>query len=271
MSNGTLNYPGVPKKPSPLDEMYNLYGTSVQKQAGDYDDIMRRYKTIFDESAPGNENRYAFNPYRADQANYRKSDDTTAALGNLKDLATTGGLSAGDQQNLRARGISPIRAQYATAERDMNRQRRLNGGYSPNFGAVTAKMTRDQSSAIADQMDKVNANIAQMVQTGRLSAAPNYASAAQNESELAHSIETGNVQAKNEANRFNATGMFESKRAQKGDRLGATQGMTNLYGTTPALSHLYGGQALDTARFQQDVDQQKKKNALGAFGGMYRG
>lgn len=258
------------KKQSPLDEMYNLYGTSVQKQAGDYDDIMGKYRNIYDESGPGNESRYSFNPYQADQATYRKSSDTTAALANLNELSRTGGLSGTDQQNLRARGVSPIRAQYATTQRDMDRQRRLNGGYSPNFGAVTAKMTRDQSSAIADQMDKVNANIAQMVQSGRLSAAPNYASAAQNESELAHSIETGNVNARNDANRFNATGIFESKRQQRGDRLGAANGMTNLYGTTPALSNLYGSQALDTAKFEQGVKQQKKSNALDAFRGMYR-
>jgi len=269
-ASGALDYSGKKKK-SPLDEMYSLYGTSVEKQAGDYDDIMGKFRNIYDSAgSPDYESRFGFKPYETAQTAYNKSPDTTRALSNLEELSRTGGLDASAQQNLRARGVSPIRAQYATAQRDMDRQRRLNGGYSANFGAVTSKMARDQSSLIADQMDKVNANIAEMVQSGRLSAAPNYASAAQAESNLAHGVATDNTQAKNDANKFNATGMFESKRAQRGERLGAAQGMTNLYGTTPALSKLYGDQSLDTAQFEAGQKQQKKTNALGAFGRMYR-
>jgi hypothetical protein len=214
-------------------------------------------------------NQYKFTPYEAAQTQYNKSSDTTRALAELQDLASTGGISATDEQNLRARGISPIRSMYATANRDMDRQRRLNGGYSPNFGAVTSKMTRDQSSLIADQMDKVNANIAEMRQSGRLSAAPNYASAAQAESQLAHGVAEGNTRARNEASRFNAEGMFESQRNRQSDALGAAHGMTNLYGTTPALSNLYGTQALNQAKFKSDEDQRKKSNAVSAFGRMY--
>lgn len=259
------------KKRNPLDDMYRLYNTSVEKQAGDYDDIMSRFKSIYDDSGPGGDafGKYAFTPYEAAQTNYEKSADTTAALANLGELARTGGLSQSDQQNLRARGISPIRSMYATAQRDMDRQRRLGGGYSPNFGAVTAKMTRDQSSMIADQMDKVNANIAEMVQSGRLSAAPNYASAAQAESQLKHNVGMSNTDAKNDAARFNAQGMFESKRRLRDDRLGAVQGMTNLYGTTPALSNLYGNQARNDRDFSADQKQRKAQNKIGAFGRMY--
>lgn len=266
---GASDYAG--KKKNPLADMYNLYGTSVEKQAGDYDDIMRRFRTIYDESGPGggSSGLYKFDPYTAETTNYERSADTTAALRELNELSRTGGLDDAAQQNLRARGVSPIRAQYATAQRDMDRQRRLAGGYSPNFGAVTSRMARDQSSLIADQMDKVNANIAEMVQSGRLSAAPNYASAAQAESQLRHNVGLANADAKNEANRFNASGMFESRRLQRGDRLGAAQGMTNLYGTTPALSQLYGSQARNDRDFTADQKQQRRANTVSAFGRMY--
>lgn len=259
------------RKGNPIEDMYKVHNASVEKQAGDYDDIMGKFRNIYAESGPGGDasGRYGFTPYQAAQTQYSKSPDTTAALANLNELSRTGGLDDAAQQNLRARGVSPIRSMYAIASRDMDRNRRLSGGYSPNFGATTAKMTRDQSSLVADQMDKVNANIAEMVQSGRLSAAPNYASAAQAESGLKHGIASENTNATNEANRFNATGQFESGRQRRGDRLGAAQGMTNLYGTTPALSKLYGDQAMDTAQFTQNVNQQKKRNAIDVIGRSY--
>jgi hypothetical protein len=256
------------KKPNAVEDMYNLYGTSVQKQAGDYDDIMSRFKDIYNRANADPSGGYT--PYQADLANYSKSADTTAALANLKDLTETGGLSAGDQQNLRARGVSPIRSMYATASRDMDRNRRLSGGYSPNFGAVTAKMTRDMSSQIADQMDKVNANIAEMVQSGKLSAAPNYASAAQAESELASKFELSNRDAKNQAKRDNAMGMFDAKKNQTNLAAEAARGMTSLYGTTPALPNLYGSQAADARNFESDQKQKKRNAGIALMGQMGR-
>lgn len=259
------------KRQDPVEDMYNLYGTSVQKQAGDYDSIMKKFNSIYSGAGPGGgaSGMYKFDPYEAAQTQYNKSPDTTKALAELEDLSRTGGLNDAAQQNLRARGVSPIRAQYATAQRDMDRQRRIGGATSANFGAVTSRMARDQSSLIADQMDKVNAGIAEMVQSGRLSAAPNYASAAQAESVLKHGVATGNTEAKNTAAQHNASGMFNARNAQRGDRLGAVQGMTNLYGTTPALSSLYGDQAHRTATFQDNTNQRKKQNALGAFRSVY--
>jgi hypothetical protein len=243
----------APIKQDPVTEMYNLYNKGVERQAKDYDRIMGMYGDIYSRS---------LNPLDAsrqfDKVTYDKSPDTIAALKELGELSRTGGLDAAAQQNLRARGVSPIRSMYQTAQRDLNRNRRLQGGYSPNYGAVTAKMTRDQSSMIADQMDKVNANIAQMVQSGRLSAAPNYASAAQQESELKHGIA-----------KFNAQGQWEAKLNRTRDQLGAAQGATNLYGTTPALANLYGSQAMDTAKFQEASKQQKNANKTRALGALY--
>lgn len=306
------------KKQDPVEDMYNLYDTSVKKQAGDYDDIMSKFRQIYGDANNPNDisNRtqqasfnpisasYAsFNPMRAEQTQYNKSPDTTSALASLQELTQTGGLTSGDQQNLRARGVSPIRAQYATAQRDMDRQRSLQGGNSPNYGAVTSKMARDQSSLIADQMDKVNANIAEMVQSGKLSAAPNYASAAQAESSLAHGIASENTANRQDANKFNAGGMFDAARFNAGSRddankfnssgasdtsrfnaganndtrnnrnstrLGATTGMTSLYGTTPALSNLYGDQAHRTAEFQDRTNYRKKRDAMDMIGRTYR-
>ena len=255
------------KKPNPVEDMYNLYGRSVKQQAGDYDEIMSRFRDIYNTSRGGGDSLYT--PYQAEKATYTKSPDTTAALASLRDLSETGGLSAADQQNLRARGISPIRSMYATAQRDMDRNRRLSGGYSPNFGAVTAKMTRDMSSQIADQMDNVNARIAEMVQSGKLSAAPNYASAAQAESELKSRFDLSNRDAENEARKTNAMGMFDARRNKESLAAEAAKGMTQLYGTTPALPNLYGSQAADARDFQANQVQQKKNRNAGIVRGMF--
>lgn len=265
-ASGAQKAPPGKKKPNPVEDMYKVYGSAVKQQAGDYDDIMSRYKGIADSAAGNGGGPGGFTPYNPTLAAYERSPDTTAALSNLHGLTQTGGLSADDQQNLRARGTSPIRAMYATADRDMNRQRSLSGGYSPNFGAVTSRMARDQSSLISDATQNVNAGIAEMVQRGKLSAAPQYAGAAQAESELKNSFGLRNADAQNDAARFNASGMFDAARQGRSDRLGATSGMANLYGTTPALVNTFGNQAMDTARFQNDINVNKKKMVLGATG-----
>lgn len=300
------------KKPNPVEDMYKVYGSAVKQQAGDYDDIMSKYKNVFDSSnnaaaapktsftgyTPTLAGGGGYQPYTPDLATYNKSADSTAALSSLRNLSETGGLNETEQGDLRARGVSPIRAMYATADRDMNRQRSLSGGYSPNFGAVTSRMARDQSSLISDATQNVNAGIAEMVQRGKLSAAPQYANAAQAESELANSFETNNTNAKNDAKRFNLSNLFDMSRfnagaqndagrfnasgqndndrfnatneidaakLHSGNKLSAAGGMANLYGTTPALVNTFGNQAADTAQFQNSVNQNKKKMGLSAF------
>lgn len=250
------------RKATPVEDMYKTYNTAVEKQAGDYDEIMRNFRDIYNR---GGAEGGGFTPYQAEQTAYNKSPDTIAALANLRSLTETGGLSGEDQQNLRARGVSPIRAMYANAQRDMDRQRRLGGGYSPNYGAVTARFARDQSSLMADQLDKVNAGIAEMVQRGKLSAAPQYAGASQSESELAHRVGLENTAARNAARQFNAQGLFDAERAKRNEKLDATRGMANLYGTTPALVSTYGNQAMDTAKFQAGQNQQRRQNAMDVF------
>lgn len=79
-----------------------------------------------------------------------------------------GGLSEGDVGNLRARAATPIRAAYANAEREIGRNRALQGGYSPNANAALARMAREQGQATADAGQNAEAGIAQMRQQGKM-------------------------------------------------------------------------------------------------------
>lgn len=184
--------PWGPQKPfnpanSGVAGSYGLYNTAVGQQAGDYSSIMQGYKNL--SSTPGYQN--------------------------LASLATTGGYSPEDIANIRERGISPIRSIYASAQQNVERNKALQGGYAPNYGAVQAKLAREMSGAIGDQTTKVNADIAQRVAQNKIGLAPTFA--AQEEAPL---------------------------KAQQ-----------SLYGTTPALSNLFGNQALQAAQLQNQINQ----------------
>lgn len=166
---------------------YGLYNTAVEQQAGDYGNIMQGYKNL------------ANGP----------------AMQNLGELASTGGYSEADKANLRERGISPIRSIYAGANRDVDRQKAIQGGYSPNYGAVKTKLARDLSSQIGDQVTNVNAGIAQNVAQNRVGLAGTYANAA----------------------------------------MQPLQGQQSLYQATPGLAALYGNEAYKSANLQGNMLQ----------------
>lgn len=95
------------------------------------------------------------NPYSEVMSGYRQ-------------FAETGGFSPEDLANIRARSVSPIRAVYQNALQNVNRQRALQGGYSPNYGALTARLAREQSMGQSEAAINREANLAEMVQRGRL-------------------------------------------------------------------------------------------------------
>lgn len=86
----------------------------------------------------------------------------------FQDFAKSGGFSADDLANIRARALSPVRAVYANAQQNVNRQRALQGGYSPGFGVLQARMAREQGQATSDAATNAEAGIAEMVQRGKL-------------------------------------------------------------------------------------------------------
>jgi hypothetical protein len=229
-----IQYPfNTPPKPppqqaaasnNPLVNQYKLYNTAVQQNAGDYSDIMQQYKNLLNKPAT---------PYTPSAA-------STSAVANLGELSQSGGYSGADQANIRERGISPIRSLYAGAQRNIDRQRGLQGGYSPNYGALQAKLAREMSSSIGDQMTNVNATLAQNIAQNRMGAASNYASSAQNQDQMAQ-----------QQNQFNTQQPFN-----------ALSGMQSMYGTTPALSATFGNQALQGAQLQQQINQQPQARQI---------
>jgi hypothetical protein len=188
----------------PITRQYRLAERATEQQVGDYGNIMRAYRNL---------------ATQAPSARY------TGAVENLGDLARTGGYSAEDIQNLRARAVSPIRSIYSGAEREVSRQAGLQGGYSPGLTAARAKMAREQSEQTGQAMTDVNARLAEMIARGRQQAAPAYAA---------------------------ATRAMETEIPME-----SLRGQTSLYGTTPALSELFGRQAVGAAQLQNQINQQR--------------
>lgn len=252
------------KKPNDPNGEYKLFNSAVAKQAQDYDDIMGGYKNLLSTASATNK-PLSFSNYTPEKYDYNPGDNVTGSLANLRDLSETGGYSSQDIANLRARGISPIRSIYSSANREIDRNRALKGGFSPGYGAVKAKLAREQSDSIANQMTNVNAGIAERVAQNKIGLAGTYANAAQAESALRNSYGAANTDRVNDASKFNIMGPLEfgkynqAGNSQIGDII---RGMTSLYGTTPALAALYGGQAMDKEKLQNLMNEQGNNNNM---------
>jgi hypothetical protein len=83
------------------------------------------------------------------------------------DFAKTGGYTPNDLSNIRGRANSPLAAVYANANREVDRSRALQGGYSPGFGVLKARMARDMSQGLSDSSRNTEGMIAQMVNQGK--------------------------------------------------------------------------------------------------------
>ena len=154
-----------------------------------------------------------------------------SALGGYGDFAKTGGFSPQDIQNIRARMIAPIRSIYSQGNAEVDRQRRLQHGYSPNYTAAKAKMAREQAYATSDATTNAEAAIAQMLQQGRLAG---------------------------------LGGLSQASLGGRGQNLSALGGQTSLYNATPGLSQTFGQQVygnrqqdLEGQRLQQDLDEMR--------------
>lgn len=255
----------TPPPVDPLAGNYGAYNAGVQQNAEDYDSIMQGYKGIL----AGNQNRLdpsLFKDYQPTSFQYSPSAAQTESISNLGNLSKTGGYTQAEIADLRARGISPIRAIYANAKRNIDRQRTLQGGYSPNYTAATAKMAREEGALISDKTTDINAGIADKVAQGRLGIAGTYASAAGNQSDTANRYGRANVEDVNEANRFNAANKLDLAKLRTSSDSDALHGMTSLYGTTPALASTFGNQALNAAQLQSSNINAGNQAGLQAIG-----
>lgn len=269
--------------PSPIAPT-SLFGNpatftaAANTQASDYDTIMAQYKNLVQSynNNPVSAAPVSFTPVTPQTTPYTQSSDVTAGIAGLGSLAATGGYSDANIADIRARDISPIRSIYANAQQNLERQKALAGGYSPNYAATTAQTARDEANQIASTTTAANAGIAQNVAANKLAAAPAYASAAASANAAQLAANQANAATINQANQFNtagATGAAEfntnaalsAAQANRAGIAGAIGGQASLYGTTPALTSTFGNQVVQANQLgqnQQNINTQRL-NTLG--------
>lgn len=164
-----------------------------------------------------------------------------AARGGYQNFADTGGFSGQDLQNIRARSIAPMRAVYANANADVDRQRALQGGYAPNVIAARAKMARELSYNLGDMATNVEANIADQVRQGKLAGLSGL-----------NSIDAALLNARTQ------------RMGLGGDAL---KGMAALYGETPGQASMYGNQMLNSSNQALGVEDNQNKIMQNVLGG----
>jgi hypothetical protein len=195
---------------------------------------------------------------------YEQSGDVTSSLSKLSDLATTGGYSEADKQNIRERDISPIRSIYANAQQNAERSKALGGGYSPNFNAVTASMARDEANKIGDINTAANAGIAQNVASNRIAAASPYASASSTANAAQTAVDQHNADIINQINEANAQGAFQANTANAANAQQAGEFNTS---TAAAIAEANANRATTTGEFNvQAALDAAKTNRAGALG-----
>ncbi len=100
-------------------------------------------------------------------ANQQDQATRAAATSGFTNFANTGGFTPTGLAAIRARAISPIRAAYSDATRNIERARAA-GGTSAGANVLRARLAREGGQAASDATTNAEANIAQLVQSGKL-------------------------------------------------------------------------------------------------------
>lgn len=264
----------VPPPPEYTPEA--AFPRAIEQQAGDYDRIMRGYEG---ELARGNP-EYGGLMQRYQQLlqgmqggpaqhTYGETGQFNEAFGSARDLARTGGISDTEEASMRARGVSPIRAAYQNAARNMERQARLGGGRSANFNAAAARMAREQGESMAGALTNVNAGIAEQRQRGRIAGTGNMTTMGEGSSGRMNQVGMFNANARNEHGQTMAqilASMGQLSSGEAGRRGEALRGMTSLYGTTPALVSTFGNQVQNAQQMAAQNPRPLRRTGAGVGG-----
>ena len=240
------------------NQMAYNYARGSEQNIGDYTDMMNQYRSIYAGEGGGGSGAGgggysefdASGMYTPFLVSY---DDPFNSYSGFQEFSNTGGYSPADMANMRARGMGPIRSAYADADRELARQRSLQGGYAPNAIAVLAKMARERGQGAADAVQNIEAGIIQDRNRGKLAGLTGmsgiegqrlgaqidvgkYNAGAQQSAQSANIGAAAEAAANSAANSAALAGMSMA------DRFNALQGGTSLYGTTPGLANTFGNQ-----------------------------
>lgn len=250
-------------------EMWNTYMTGKAQNMQDYSNIMGGYSNFMNNISQQGPTKFGF-----ERVNAERPAELTEGFGYLREavpgyreFAQTGGYSPTDIQELRARGVAPIRSAYGNTMMELNRARALGGGGgAPNYIAAASKAQREMPGQMADALTGVNAQLAQDIRQGRLAGLSGLAGTGAQMGGLS-SQEAGRMLQAAMANQnadLQAQQLSEqSLQALRNTQLEGLRGQTSLYGTTPGLASTFGNQALDAYRNRLQLENMRNQLGLG--------
>jgi hypothetical protein len=253
-------------------QMWNNYSAASTRNMQDYSDIMGQYSDFY--SGLGGPTKFSYqnvaatNPAEQQEAyGYLRE-----AVPGYRDFAETGGYSDQDIQELRARGVSPIRSAYGNTMMEMNRARALGGeGGAPNYIAAASKAERELPGQMADAMTTVNASLADAIRQGKEFGLSGLTGTGSTMGGLASADAARMLQAamSNQNADLQAQSLSEqSLQNLRQSQLAALGGKTSLYGTTPGMSATFGNQALQAYQNRISLENQRNQTGLGLLGTM---
>lgn len=257
------------------NQFQDAYNKAISQNTQDYSNLMGSYGD-FRKNMPGATN-FTFQNVKAERpAELGESYDyLREAMPGYRDFAATGGYSDKDQQELRARGVSPIRAAYGNTMMELNRARSIGGaGGAPNYIAALSRAQREMPEQLAEATTNVNAGLADAIRQGKMFGLSGITGTGQAMGGLS-SAEAGRMLQAAMANQsadLQAQGMTESSLQNRlGTDLSAINAMSGLYGTTPGMASTFGNQALNAWQTRAGMEQARNQFGLGLLDAQLRG
>lgn len=264
-------------QPSPLEGESRTYFENLQNQSNqandqaraDYGNMMGDFRNLY--SSISGSKPMSFNWERVNADRPAELNESYGylreAMPGYREFAKTGGYSDTDQQELRARGMEPIRSAYSGAIRDIDRSRALGGaGGSANYIAARSKAQRELPGQMADAMTGVNANLAEQIRQGKLAGLAGISGIGSTMGGLS-SDEAGRILQANLANSqggLQAAGMTYGAQQDKiRNQLATLAGQNSLYGTTPGMASMFGNQAMNAMGQRIGLEANRNNFGLG--------
>jgi hypothetical protein len=251
------------------------YNNAVGQNTQDYGNIMGAYQQF--REGLGGPTKFSYNRVSAERPKelgkaYGYLDE---AMPGYRDFAATGGYSPQDIQELRARGMSPIRSAYGNTMMEMDRARALGGGGgAPNYIAAASKAQRELPGQMADAMTTVNAGLADSIRQGKQFGLTGISNTGSTMGGLASSEAGRMLQAAlaNQGADLQTQGMGEqSLQNLRQMQLAGLGGQASLYGTTPGMASMFGNQALNAWQQRAGMEQARNQFGMGMLDAQLRG
>lgn len=270
---------GLENEFTPISQgMYNTYRTTADRTPEDYGDIMSQYKD-FRSGGGGatNVNLHTPHNFSFERITPTRSTETQSALTGFGEFADTGGYSPTDIQELRARGVSPIRSAYGNTMMQMDRARALGPeGGSPNYIAAVSRAQRELPQQLSDATTNVNAGLAENIRSGRLEGLRGVAGISEAEAGRGHQAALANQAADLRTQELTEQGLSANEARQiaikelglreRGLDLSAIEGQRGLFGTAPGMLGTIGNQMLGAYGQRAGLEQIRNQFGLGLIG-----